>query len=98
MKYQATEILTRVYVLLMKKAARIYSAPLLCIKKMCIRDRMDAYLMERAKQEPGSWSADARKWAEKNGIIQGDASGAKQYKSFITREEAAVMLHRAAEL
>ena len=59
---------------------------------------MDAYLTERAKQEPGSWSAEDRKWAESAGIIQGDADGAKRYKSFITREEAAVMLHRAAEL
>ena len=59
---------------------------------------MDAYLTERAKQEPGSWSADARKWAEKNGIIQGDADGAKRYKSFITREEAVAILYRVAEL
>lgn len=55
---------------------------------------MENYLAERAKQEPGSWSADDRKWAESNGIIQGDADGAKRYKSFITREEAAAMLHR----
>ena len=59
---------------------------------------MDAYLAERAKQEPGSWSADDRAWAESAGIIQGDAGGAKRYKSFITREEAAVMLHRTAKL
>lgn len=59
---------------------------------------METYLAERAKQEPGSWSADDRKWAESNGIIQGDTDGAKRYKSFITREEAAVMLHRTAEL
>ena len=59
---------------------------------------MDTYLAERAKQEPGGWSADDRAWAESAGIIQGDADGAKRYKSFITREEAAVMLHRAAEL
>ena len=55
---------------------------------------METYLAERAKQEPGSWSADDRKWAESNGIIQGNADGAKRYKSFITREEVAAMLHR----
>lgn len=42
--------------------------------------------------------ADDRKWAEENGIIRGDADGAKRYESFITREEAAVMLHRTAKL
>lgn len=55
---------------------------------------MGVYLADLAKQEPGDWSADARSWAESNGIIQGDTDGAKRYKSFITREEAAAMLHR----
>ena len=59
---------------------------------------MDTYLAERAKQEPSSWSADDRTWAESAGIIQGDADGAKRYKSFITREEAAVMLHRTESI
>lgn len=58
---------------------------------------MNAYLADLAKQDPGEWSADARSWAESNGIITGDEGG-KRYKSFITREEAAVMLHRAVKL
>ena len=55
---------------------------------------MSVYLADLAKQEPGDWSADARSWAEDNGIVTGDEGG-KRYKSHITREEAVVMLHRA---
>lgn len=54
---------------------------------------MSVYLADLAKQEPGDWSADARSWAEENGIVTGDEGG-KRYKSHITREEAVVMLHR----
>ena len=59
---------------------------------------VDKYLEERAAQPPRDWSEEDRKWAEKNGIIQGDPDGNKRYGSFITREEAAAMLHRMAEL
>lgn len=55
---------------------------------------IDVYLAERAKLEPGSWSADDRQWAESNGLIEGDPDGNKRYKSFITREEVTVVLHR----
>lgn len=55
---------------------------------------LEKYFEKVAKQDPGDWSADARKWAEENGIITGDEGG-KRYKSHITREEAVVMLHRA---
>lgn len=55
---------------------------------------MSVYLADLAKQDPGDWSADARSWAEENGIVTGDEGG-KRYKSHITREEAVVMLHRA---
>lgn len=55
---------------------------------------MGVYLAGLAKQDPGDWSADARSWAEENGIVTGDEGG-KRYKSHITREEAVVMLHRA---
>ena len=55
---------------------------------------LERYFEKVAKQEPGDWSADARKWAEENGIVTGDEGG-KRYKSHITREEAVVMMHRA---
>ena len=58
---------------------------------------MENYLASRAQKVPHDWSEEDRKWAEKNGIIQGDPDGEKRYLSFITREEAAAMLHRATE-
>ena len=39
----------------------------------------------------------ARAWAEGRGLIQGDENGALRYKMFVTREELAVLLQRAAE-
>ncbi|MEI3501540.1 MAG: hypothetical protein V8Q39_08710, partial [Anaerovoracaceae bacterium] len=59
---------------------------------------MDIYLEERAAQPLRDWSEEDRKWAEKNGIIQGDPDGEKRYQSFITREEATAMMRRLAEL
>ena len=44
------------------------------------------------------WSAEAREWAEKNGLIVGDGNGNKQYRSFVTREQLAVFLKRLREL
>jgi len=55
---------------------------------------LEKYFDKIAKQEPGDWSADARSWAEENGIVTGDEGG-KRYKSHITREEAVTMLYRA---
>lgn len=54
---------------------------------------MDIWLEERAKEEPAEWSKDDREWAEKEGIIQGTGDG-MEYKSFVTREQMAVLLHR----
>lgn len=59
---------------------------------------VDKYLEERAAQPPRDWSEEDRKWAEKNGIIQGDHDGNKRYGSFITREEATAMLRRTVNL
>lgn len=58
-------------------------------------DMMENYLESRAQKAPHDWSEEDRKWAEENGIIQGDPDGSKRYGSFITREEAAAMIHRA---
>lgn len=53
---------------------------------------------EKATQEPGDFSAEARAWAEGKGIIMGDATGAKKYKSPCTREQMVVFLYRLAKL
>lgn len=57
--------------------------------------KMNTYIANLAKQEPGEWSAEARKFCEENGIIAGDTNGNKMYKKFVTREELVVMLYRA---
>ena len=46
----------------------------------------------RAKQPPSSWSEEAREWAEKNGIINGDGSS-MAYKRNCTREELVQILY-----
>ena len=61
-------------------------------------ERMEAYLKALAQRDPADWSAEARAWAEKNGLIAGDEAGNKQYRSFLTREQFAVLLHRYARL
>lgn len=45
-------------------------------------------------QSPSAWSADARAWAESTGLIQGDETGDKQYKAYVTREQLAQILFR----
>ena len=56
---------------------------------------MDTWIAEQAKKEPGAWSADAREWAERNGLINGNEQGQKMYKKILTREEFAAVLYRA---
>ena len=55
---------------------------------------MENYLCGLADREPSAWSAQARAWAEENGILTGDETGRKQYKSFLTREQLVVILQR----
>lgn len=55
---------------------------------------MNNWINEQAKKDPGTYSVDARTWAEKNGLINGDTNGNKMYKKFITREEFVVVLNR----
>jgi hypothetical protein len=59
---------------------------------------MNTWLAQRAGEEAGSFSAQARAWAEANGIVRGDGSGAKLYKSFGTREQITVFLYRLYQL
>lgn len=61
-------------------------------------ERMETYLKALAQRDPTDWSAEARAWAEKTGLIAGDETGNKQYRSFLTREQLAVLLHRYAKL
>lgn len=58
---------------------------------------MEQYLNELAHKEPAAWSEESRGWAEQNGVIQGDSSGNKRYRSFVTREELAAVLHRTRQ-
>ena len=58
----------------------------------------EAYLKALAQRAPADWSAEARAWAEKTGLIAGDETGNKQYRGFLTREQFAVLLHRYARL
>lgn len=56
---------------------------------------MNNWIAEQAKKDASSWSADARQWAEKNGLVSGDTNGQKMYKKVLTREELIAVLYRA---
>lgn len=58
---------------------------------------MENYLKDLARQAGSAWSAEAREWAEKAGLLVGDAEGNGQYRSFVTREQLAVVLKRFAD-
>ena len=59
-----------------------------------VSKQADVYLKELATKKPSSWSADARAWAEKTGLISGDSEGNKMYKKPLTREELVSILYR----
>ena len=52
------------------------------------------YEEEKKSQEPSDYSSEARSWAEGEGIIAGDETGAKMYKSPCTREHMVIFLYR----
>ena len=54
---------------------------------------MNVWLAEKAKKEPSAWSAEARTWAEENGIIVGTGAGFS-YESYCTREQMVQFLYR----
>lgn len=58
---------------------------------------MENYLTRLGEEEPSSWSAEERAWAEAEGIIKGDEYGDKKYKSFCTREQMVTFLYRMNE-
>lgn len=55
---------------------------------------MNVWIAESANKQPGDWSAEARHWAENNGLIKGDEQGRLMYKKDITREEMITVLYR----
>ena len=56
---------------------------------------MDVWVAEQAKKAPSDWSAEARAWGERNGLISGNEHGEKMYKKTLTREEFITVLYRA---
>lgn len=62
-------------------------------------EMMETYLQQKAKEEPSTWFKNdpAKAFVEANGIINGDATGNRSYKKFITREEAAAILYRGLQ-
>lgn len=57
---------------------------------------MNNWISAKAAAEPSEWSAEARKWAEENGIIVGTGAG-YSYESYCTREQMVMFLYRLAE-
>ena len=58
---------------------------------------MNVWLAEQAAKEPAEWSAEARKWAEENGIIKGTGAG-MSYLASCTREQMVEFLYRMYKL
>ncbi len=56
-----------------------------------------AWMAELASQPPSDWSAEARAWAEKSGLVRGDGEGKLQYKKPMTREEYVTVEYRKAK-
>ena len=55
---------------------------------------MNRYMEKKNSEGPSAYSAEARSWAEKIGVIRGDKNGLKRYKAYPTREEVVEMLKR----
>lgn len=68
-----------------------------CMTQEQFETRMEAWLRGKAEEAPGEFSAEARAWAEKAGLILGDAEGRGQYRSFCTREQLVTILYRFAK-
>ena len=56
---------------------------------------MNVWIAEEAKKDAANWSAEAREWAERNGLVNGNEHGEKMYKKLLTREELVTVLYRA---
>jgi hypothetical protein len=58
---------------------------------------MDNYLISLAKEPVSNWAKEDMKWAQKIGLIKGDANGNTMPHKFLTREEFAAVMHRYDE-
>lgn len=58
---------------------------------------MYSWIASQAAKEPGAWSAEARAWAESNGIIKGTGAG-MSYGAYCTREMMIEFLYRFSKL
>lgn len=58
------------------------------------KSRLEETLMDN---NPKEYAKDAVSWAQKNGILRGDASGDLRLTKNVTREELMVFLHRFAQ-
>lgn len=58
---------------------------------------MYSWIASQAAKEPGEWSAEARAWAESNGIIKGTGAG-MSYGAYCTREMMIEFLYRFSKL
>lgn len=59
---------------------------------------MDEYRKELQSQAGSAWSAEARDWAVKTGLIQGDESGSCMWPDFLQREAFITVLYRYAKM
>lgn len=57
-------------------------------------EKFNNYVKILRKESPSGWCLNERKWAEENGLIQGDNEGNMNYRMFPTREEVVVLLKR----
>ena len=58
---------------------------------------MQAYRKELQDNDAGTWSAEARAWAVKTGLVQGGSDGAYMWQDFMTREQLVTVLYRFAQ-
>lgn len=59
---------------------------------------MAVWMDQQAAKAPSAWSAEARAWAEQNGIVKGTGEGGMEYKRPVTREEMVEMLYRLSKI
>ena len=55
---------------------------------------LEEALRQRGLEAPGTWSRDARAWAEREALVTGDTDQERRYRGLATREETVQMLYR----
>ena len=58
------------------------------------RSKAASALRQRGLEAPGTWSRDARAWAEREALVTGDTDQERRYRALATREETVQMLYR----